>query len=91
MRKSLRTLIAAAALAASAALAPVLYAHDTASPGEHDGSMTGSGMMGMNMMGQMGDMMDGCNRMMQGTTDGGAGKPNEQWRRDTPAAPDTNS
>lgn len=88
MRNSVKTLAAAAALIASAALAPALYAHDSGSSDEHDGSMMGPGMM--NMMGQMSQMMDNCSEMMQGTMGDGSGKPNEQWRKDAPTALGTN-
>lgn len=94
MRNSVKILAAAAALIASAALAPVLYAHDSGSADEHNGSMMGPGMMGedgmMNMMGQMSQMMDNCNEMMQGAMGDGSGEPNEQWHKDAPAAPGTN-
>lgn len=91
MRKSMKILAVASALVAGAAIAPALYAHDSE---RYSGSMMGSGMtdqggmMGMmNMMGQMSQMMDHCNEMMQGAGDGGASKPNEQWRENAPAAP----
>lgn len=91
MRNSVKTLVAAAALIASAAVGPTLYANESASSGEHDGSMMGSGMTGMmNMMEQMSEMMDGCSKMMQGAMDDGSGKPNEQWREDAPMAPEPN-
>ena len=97
MRNSVKILAAAAALIASAALAPALYAHDSGSADEHNGSMMGPGVMGedgmmgmMNMMGQMSRMAEGCSEMMQGTMDDGSDKPNEQWRKDAPTAPGTN-
>tara|TARA_Y100000588_G_scaffold339411_1_gene382076 strand:- start:297 stop:437 length:141 start_codon:yes stop_codon:yes gene_type:complete len=40
------------------------------------------------MMGQMSEMMEGCNRMMQSMSQEGSERPNEQWREKTP---DTNS
>lgn len=88
MRNLVKTVVGAAALVASAALAPALYAHGSGSSGEHNGSMMGSGMM--NMMEQMDEMMDGCNKMMQGAMNDGNGKPNEQWREGAPTAPDSN-
>lgn len=89
MRKSMKTLTAAAALVASVATASALYAHDSESSKAHDGEMMGSGMMGMmNMMEEMSGMMDHCNQMMQGTTGDGTGRPNEQWRKQAPAVPE---
>ena len=42
-------------------------------------------MMGMmNMMGQMSEMMEGCNKMMQSMSHDGSGRPNEQWREKSP-------
>lgn len=94
MRKSMRIFAVASALVAGVAIAPTLYAHGSE---RSNGSMMGSGMvdqggmMGMmDMMGQMSQMMDHCNEMMRGVSDGGSGKPNEQWRKDTPAVPDNN-
>ena len=59
------------AVAVALSVPSALQAHDdTTSPRKEGGSMMGgSGMM--NMMGQMGEMMDHCNRMMQGAS----GKP----------------
>ena len=67
------------AVAVALSVPSALQAHDdTTSPRKEGGSMMGgSGMI--NMMGQMGEMMDHCNRMMQGAS----GKPNEQWRNST--------
>ena len=96
MTMRLKTLAFSAALALGVAAAPALYAHDSAKPG---GAMTGPGMMGpgmmdggmMNMMGQMGQMMEHCNKMMQGAADDhGSKKPNDQWRLPAPATPDNN-
>lgn len=91
MRKSMKIFAVASALVAGIAIAPALYAHDSE---RSNGSMMGPGMMDqggmMSMMGQMSQMMDHCNEMMQGAGDGGSGKPNEQWRKDTPAVPDNN-
>ena len=80
MRKSVFATGVAAIMAVALSLPSALRAHDdTTSPRkEGDSMMGGSGMM--NMMGQMSEMMDHCNRMMQGTS----GKPNEQWREGTP-------
>lgn len=83
MRKSIKALAITSAVIAGLAAAPALYAHDS---NESGGSMMDSGMMGqggmMGMMGQMSEMMEGCNKMMQ--SQGGSGKPNEQWREGAP-------
>ena len=67
MRKNLKTVIMAGALAAALLSGTALYAHDS---GGSQGSMMGPGMMGqgdmMEMMGQMSQMMAACNQMMQG-------------------------
>ena len=77
MRDPMKTLAIASLLVASLAAAPALYAHEP----------DGSGMMGQDgMMGQMSEMMAGCNEMMQSMRQGGAGAPNDQWRRDAPDA-----
>ncbi len=75
MRRSMFATGAAAITAAALSLPSALQAHDdTTSPRkERDAMMGGSGMS---------EMMDHCNRMMQGTS----GKPNEQWRQGTPPA-----
>ncbi len=84
MRKSLKALFVASALAAGLAAAPTVFAHETQAPQSPTmghgsmmgqggmmgrGGMTGQGgMMGMmHMMGQMSQMMETCNKMMQGT------------------------
>lgn len=94
MRKSMKALAIASAVIAGLAVAPALYAHDSEESGD---SMMGSGMMGqggmMNMMGQMSEMMEGCNRMMQSMSHDGSERPNEQWREKSPdnnGAPGTN-
>jgi len=64
------------------------------------GMMGGNGMMGRdgmirdggmgmgNMMGQASQMMDHCNQMMQGASNGSrSGRPNDQWRKETPKSP----
>jgi hypothetical protein len=68
---------------------PIFAADDNQSPG----SNMGSGMMGhggmMDMMQQMSQMMESCNKMMQGKDAApDSGKPNEQWRKDMPMQPD---
>jgi hypothetical protein len=94
MHKFVKSLLAAGALVASLATAPALYAHDTGKSQGDSGSMMDSGTMGqggmMNMMGQMNQMMDHCNQMMQGAMGNGAGRPNEQWHKEAPPAPDKN-
>lgn len=89
MRKSIKALAIASAVIAGLAVAPALYAHE-----ESRDSMMGSGMMGQgSMMGQMSEMMEGCNRMMQSMNHGGSGRPNKQWREKSPdnnGAPGTN-
>ncbi|MGE0281486.1 MAG: hypothetical protein AB7P20_12860 [Rhizobiaceae bacterium] len=69
----------AAALAASVAAAPALFARD----GDrgmmgHDGMMGNGGMMGM--MDSMMRMMEHCNQMMGNNS----GQPNDQWQKDSP-------
>jgi len=81
MRKIKIILAATAAALLATAMAPVL-AHDS---DEKPNSMTKGGMMGgRNMMGQANGMM-GCGSMMQGNR--GGSRPNDQWRKDAPAAP----
>ena len=81
MRKSLKILAATSAVAISLAVAPALYADDS------QGSKMESGMM--NMMEQMGGMMESCTKMMQSHLDGHGGEhPNDQWREDAPVEPD---
>ena len=85
MRKTTTTLLLASTLVAGATAAPLLYAQPS-------GSMRGHGMMGgkntndkggmMGMMKQMSEMMDHCNSMMSDR------RPNDQWRRTAPSAPD---
>ncbi|KAB2916386.1 MAG: hypothetical protein F9K29_11610 [Hyphomicrobiaceae bacterium] len=79
MRKHWKTLAVASAVAASALAATALYA-DTRHQGRD--SMMGRGMMGM--MGQQSGMMDHCAQMMGA----GTAKPNEQWKKEAPKAPE---
>lgn len=85
MRRSIKVLAVTSAVIAGLAAAPALYAHDSKESG---GSMMGPGMMGqdgmMDMMGQMSEMMEGCNKMMQSMNRGSSERPNEQWRKDAP-------
>lgn len=78
MRKSLFAAGVTAAMAAALTLPSALQARDTGSSHGEGGSMIGPGMMNGN--GQMSQMMDHCNRMMQGAS----GRPNEQWREGAP-------
>ena len=85
MRKFTTTLLLASTLVAGAMAAPLLY-------GQPSDSMMGHGMTGdkntsdkggmMGMMKQMSEMMDHCNSMMSDR------RPNDQWRRTAPSAPD---
>jgi len=81
MRKNLKTLLVASALAAGLAAAPAIYAHDS------DGA--GSSMTGRGMMGQMSSMMENCSQMMQAMMgdEGEPARPNEQWRNRSPRQP----
>jgi hypothetical protein len=82
VRKSIKTLAVTSTVVAGLAAAPALYAHDSDGRGS---SMMGPGMMGQGgMMGQMSEMMEGCNKMMQSMNRGGSGRPNEQWRNGAP-------
>lgn len=81
MSSSLKFLGLAATIVAGLALtSPIFAADDNPSPG----SNMGSGMM--DMMKQMSQMMESCNKMMQSTPD--SGKPDEQWRKDMPMQPE---
>jgi hypothetical protein len=76
--------------------APSLYAQDDQAPsGQKSGpgmmrdGMMGGGMGGMmNMMQQMGRMMEHCNTMMSGMSGDGRARPNDNWRKDAPATPE---
>ncbi len=82
LRKHLKTTFAIAALASGLLATATVMAHESGSPksgimgqGMMDqGQMMGSGMM--NMMGQMSQMMETCNEMMQSRMDG-HGKTND--------------
>lgn len=79
---------AAAALIFGLAAAPALLAAGSNAPAR-ERSMSGHDMMGNGMMGSgtMGQMMDHCSQMMQGMS-GGSDAPNDQWRKQEPAAPE---
>ncbi len=90
MRKHTTALAIAAALAATVAAVPALYAEDNQTPSApmmKDGMMgddtNGDGMMGMmKMMKQMSQMMDHCSNMMSDS------RPNQQWRKKSPSQPE---
>lgn len=73
MRIPVKTLAVAATLITGLATASALQAH------ESRGSMMGPGMMG-----HTGEMMKGCNKMMQSMHQDGSRRPNEQWREESP-------
>lgn len=82
MRRQAAILTIVSVLAVGTA-ASALYAQDS----HHDGMMGRGGMMGMmGMMRQMSQMMDHCSQMMSGNTHDG-GRPNDQWRKQTPVTP----
>ena len=91
MRKFLAPLPVATALVVGAAIVPGLYAQETQSPSRSmmgHGMMGGRGMMGGMNKGQMSQMMDHCNQMMSRMGSHGSGRPNEQWRQQTPKTPE---
>ncbi len=76
MRKSLKAVIVASALAAAVAVAPTLSAHETQNP---QGPTMGQGMMEhMGRMSQTSQMLETCNKFMQGA---------EEKRDQAPEAP----
>ena len=77
MRKPLQATAFASAFAAALLAVSTLYAQTAQDKG---GPMMGRG----GMMGGMGQMMDHCSQMMGG----GSTRPNEQWRKETPKAPE---
>ncbi len=87
MRQYTTALGIAAALAATIAAVPALYAEDNQAPRAPmmKGNMVGDDNNGggmvrmMKMMKQMSQMMDHCNSMMSDS------RPNEQWRRKQPS------
>ena len=82
MRKNLKPLVGASALAVALLIGTALYAHEDSpggpgkmmQPGMMQGGMMGQGGM-MNMMGQMNQMMATCNKMMQGMMQDHQGEP----------------
>lgn len=83
MRNSIKALAVTSAVIAGLAVTPALYAHDS-KESESGGPMMGQG----GMMGQMSEMIENCNKMMQSMNRGGSGQPNEQWREDAPDTED---
>ena len=84
MRSGGPTLALATVSVAALIAATTLYAQDTR---ESSGSMMRGGMMGGGgMMGRMSQMMDHCAGMMGGSR--GDDRPNDQWRKKAPTAPD---
>lgn len=75
MRRSIKTLAVTSAVIGGLVAAPALYASKGA----------GGSMMGPGMLGQMSEMMEGCNKMMQSMNRDGTGRPNDRWREDAPA------
>ena len=77
MRKNLKPVVAASALAAALLTGTALYAHEDSPSGP--GQKMRPGMMGqggmMNMMEQMNQMMATCNKMMQGMMQHHQGEP----------------
>jgi hypothetical protein len=90
MRRSTKAGLALFAIGTALVASPALYAQSTqANPPTGQGMMgqgTGQGMMGgdmagmMKMMGQMGQMMEACSKMMQGSASPG---PDSKEPRDT--------
>lgn len=78
MSRNWKMMVTGAAAIAALSVGTTLYAQ-VDKPQTHGGMMMqGSGGMKnmMDMMGQMNQMMENCNKMMQGTTaPGGTGKP----------------
>ena len=84
MRNARPTLALAALSIAALIAATTLHAQDAR---QSSGFMMGRGMMGGGgMMGGMSQMMDHCTGMMSGDQHGN--RPNDQWRRNAPTAPD---
>ena len=81
MRKFRRTLAFASAFAAAILAVSALYADNPR--GKRESMMGHSNMMGK-QMGRMGEMMEGCGRMMGDRSN----KPNDQWRKQVPSAPE---
>jgi hypothetical protein len=94
MRKFLTTLLVATALVVGVAIVPSLYAQDAQAPSRSrmgHGMMGERGMMGGMNMGQRSQMMDHCSQMMGRMGSHGSGRPNEQWRQQTPKTPEKKS
>jgi hypothetical protein len=81
--KNAKRSLAVAAVAMVAVAATALYAQDAREP---TGSMMRDGMSGRGgTMGRASRMMDHCAGMMSGHQRGD--RPNDQWRKNAPAAP----
>jgi hypothetical protein len=80
--------IAAFAAALGALVAPAFAQNDTQARPDHGMSMghMGQGMMGGGMMSVR--MMAGCADMMQSMNNGSDDRPNSQWQKRSPQAPD---
>ncbi len=79
MSKSTFALTAVTAIAAAFLVSSALHAQDTGKSHDNGAPMMRSGTM--NMMGQMGQMMDHCSGMMQRDSK----RPNDQWRDGAPS------
>ncbi len=79
MRKSIRAFAIVSSVVAGFSVAPALYTHVSEASGD---TLMGSGMKGKG--GMMGEMMEGCNRMMQSMSHDGSERPNERWHKTSP-------
>ena len=84
MRKPWRTFTFASVFAAAVLTVSALHADN---PRDKHGSMMGDDSMMGKQMGRMGDMMEGCGRMMGDRSN----KPNDQWRKQVPRTPEKKS
>ena len=92
MRKLVKIVTLSIALAGGVGFASALLAGESGQATDTGRPMMDRGMMDgdmMDMMGRMSGMMDRCSEMMQGAGRGSE-KPNEQWRKQAPAAPGGN-
>lgn len=81
MRKTVASCALAPVLVAGAISAPAIHAQENH---ESAGPMMNWNVMGMGMMNQMGRMMDHCDGMWSRS------RPNVQWRKNKPSAPEKN-
>lgn len=84
MRNSSQTLVLGSAVAAAVLTVSTLNADN---PRNKSGPMMGHTDMMGKQMGRMGEMMDGCARMMGDRSN----RPNDQWRKQVPSAPEKKS